>query len=138
MYVVGYGKASKSDKNMVDSRYYLTMVRSGTYTHASVPFMFIGSGKNMNNYFLQEAKLVSSHGVTAVLNFWLNENKYMKDTDWIISKKYLCKGIRALPVSLCFYFMYYIFSSLLTLCDKYYKIFPYGERSHQVVVSPIM
>ena len=108
MYVFGDGNASKSDKKVANSRYSLAMVQIGTAENLSGPFMFLGSGKNMNSYELSEAKLVSNHGAPYGSKFWLNKNGYMSGAYWIIVKNQFCKVIHDFLVSLCFYFMYYI------------------------------
>ena len=64
----------KSEKNMADRWYYLTMVRSGTYANAFGTFLFLGSGENMNNYVLSESKLVNSHCYPTGSKFLLNDN----------------------------------------------------------------
>ena len=64
-YDVGDGKVSNSGNNVTDCKYHLTIVRSDTDKNISVPFLYLVSGKNINNYALSEAKLVYIHGAPA-------------------------------------------------------------------------
>ena len=63
-----------------------------------------------------------------VSKFWLNDNRYITDSDWIIVTNKVCKGIRYLLVSLCF-ILFILPNSLLTPCSQYYILFSGVERS---------
>ena len=84
------------------------MVQSGIAANASVPFLFLGSGKNMKNYALPEENLPDNHGTTTKSKFRLDINGYMTYAYYIIATTQFCKGICALLVGLCFYFNYSI------------------------------
>jgi hypothetical protein len=98
LYIVGDKKASKSDKNVSDSRFSLTMICSGTAAGTSGPFLFLGSGKNMTCRSLSDENLTKRHGAPPHSSFWLNGNGYMTDKDWIIAAIKLSQGICAMHV----------------------------------------
>eukprot|EP00957_Ditylum_brightwellii_P188497 14350131-Ditylum_brightwellii.AAC.1 len=60
--VGGDAKLKKSEKNISDSHFSITTIHSGTAANASGPFLFLGSGKTMNNRSLSARNLVKRHG----------------------------------------------------------------------------
>ena len=47
----------------------------------------------MKNYVLSEVNVFNSHSASSGSNFWLENNGYMSDADWVIEAKQLCKGV---------------------------------------------
>ena len=58
LFVVGEEGTKKSNKDVMDSRYSITMIRSGTAANASGHFLFLGCGKEMKSVSLSERNLV--------------------------------------------------------------------------------
>ena len=98
------------DKNISDNRVSITVVRVGSAAGTPGPVVFIAQGVKVNP-MLSQQNLVERYGLPEGSIVICNKNSYMDDVTWKKVVKFLCFGIRRMPV-ICLYPLWNVGCSL--------------------------
>eukprot|EP00978_Attheya_sp_CCMP212_P000306 scaffold593_cov31-Attheya_sp.AAC.1 len=96
--IVAAANKKKHEKILQDSRFSITVVRTGNTNGSTGPTIFLGKGTHANRHKDMTDEWLLQQGMAPGSTIIMTENAYMTNEAWIQAAPHLMKGYRQMPI----------------------------------------